>query len=521
MAIRARLRSVSRKGWEFDSPHAHFDIYVMKKLLALAFFFSILPATASAAWWSPLSWDVFQLKSTAHQDQPVSGISTSKVSATSSTPTIADLQAQVADLQRQLADALEKIQTLSGKTSALAGTAKSTTTSPNTSSDKQILAKVTSAVVLVETATSSGSGVIIDSQGHILTTAHTIWTKDDSNTVVDVSSFVSVTFSNGTKKPAKVIGIDEANDTAIIQLLSKSSSSYLKLNYDSGIASGDKVYIASFPINTTDSVSGYGFISGTISRKGTDAIETTATSRPIDNGGAMLNDAGGVIGIPRITSCKVLEDMTHCLKYSITVNNIRTLVPKLLAGMRLYKQKKIETAEESLVHGTLTQMYNDMSQSGVLDYAIRDVTGQNSFDSFNSRLNEDQEGKITRIYLSKLKLAAESIYQAVDFLKSKTYDLNVFFLTEDSNIALMGDYERKIIGQIESANAAKEKEYEAKVAYWSKKKNEYDGMIADQTKASHNYLMQEGVVVESAADYLTNERQTILNMFTGENVNIF
>ena len=57
--------------------------------------------------------------------------------------------------------------------------------------------------------------------------------------------------------------------------------------------------------------------------------------------------------------------MKNCLKYSVTAGVIRSTVPKLLAGMRLYKQMKNETAEEALVRGELQGVYGAVGESGL------------------------------------------------------------------------------------------------------------------------------------------------------------
>ena len=53
-----------------------------------------------------------------------------------------------------------------------------------------------------------GSGILIDSDGHILTNAH----------VVDGSSSVTVKFGDGDALPAKVLGVDDSTDVAVLSV---------------------------------------------------------------------------------------------------------------------------------------------------------------------------------------------------------------------------------------------------------------------------------------------------------------
>jgi hypothetical protein len=489
--------------------------HMAKRLLAIAALIYLIPAVASAAWWNPLSWG-------GHKES-INTISGSRVipATQSASTTIADLQSRVAILEQELQDALAKLnkQDSSKGVSTLSTAADGAQASGI--SDKLVMAQVTPAIVFVETATSSGSGAIIDSQGHILTTAHTIWAQDDTKAVVGVANSVTVTLSNGTKKSAKVIGMDQANDIAIVQLLDKSASSYIKTASASTAGTGDKVYVASFPINKSDVTLGSGFVAGTISRKTSTAVDIVVDNKPLDNGGVMIDGRANLIGIPHITSCKILEEMSNCLKYVVTANNIRGQISKVIAGMVLYTNKKYSTTEESLIRGYFDAMRQGVQESGSLDYAVRNVTGQNSFDNFNSRLGEDTEGKITKIYLNKLKLAAIGVYQAVDFLKSQAYNLDISLKGEEPSRTDLSTYQAMITTKLQNDNAIKEKEYEAKVTYWSKKQKEYDALLANPAAATHDYLMEEGVFMESSADYIIAEKNRILNVFSGENVNIF
>ena len=64
-------------------------------------------------------------------------------------------------------------------------------------------------VVRVEHSGGLGSGFVIDKQGHILSNAH----------VVDgAEGPISVSFSNNEKVEAKVIGVDNATDVALLKV---------------------------------------------------------------------------------------------------------------------------------------------------------------------------------------------------------------------------------------------------------------------------------------------------------------
>ena len=73
-------------------------------------------------------------------------------------------------------------------------------------SNTDIIKKIKPATVFIETTKGSGSGMIIDSSGYILTNAHVVW---------DVSA-AKIKLSDGRSLSAEVIGRDEIVDLAIL-----------------------------------------------------------------------------------------------------------------------------------------------------------------------------------------------------------------------------------------------------------------------------------------------------------------
>lgn len=484
----------------------------MKKttlFVLLGLFF--LPLSVSAAWWNPFTWK---------KSPPVSVDSapTSTATTTLALPSVEELYKRIAELEQKLEEARESIKK---SADAVKSNVQATVTSVASSglSEKEILAKAKPAVVLVETATTSAAASIIDAQGHILVSAHAVWVKDVLGNVVGAYPDATVTFSNGIKKKALLVGLDESSDIAILQLSDKKSSSYVKLNHDFDVSVGDKAYALGFPSSQANG--GSSFAKGVVDKKTPSLVQITLDEKPLDNGGAVISDAGTLVGIPNISTCKVLEEMRTCLKYTITANIIKTKVAKLMEGMKLYRDKKSRTAEESLIRGKLEGMYKNVSQEGAIDYAINNATGKNSFDYLNGKLAGDQEKKLTKIYLNKLKNAADYIYRAFDFMKSFSYDLRITLINENASILALDNYQQKVIRQIEASNNLMLKEYQSRIDLWSKKKNEYDSYLTKLEDATHDYLMEQGTVIESEAEYLITERRRLLDSFSGENVDIF
>lgn len=500
-----------------------------KATIFLALGLICIPSVVSAAWWNPTTWKK------APKPVETAQVATSTAEAYVP-PSTNELLRRIAELEDKLAEAQTNLKKLTGtvkpeakvleeviqKATAKAVVAEAPVPVATGVSLSEITAKVKPAIVLVETATSSATGVFIDSEGRILTSANAIWLQTENGYVIGTRDSVVVTLSNGSKKEANLVGLDEATNLAVLQLVSKSSSSYVRLAHDAGIGAGDKVFIFGAP--TPRSLGGSSVVAGTVVKKTSSLLEMNTEERPLDLGGIVVNSSGAFIGIQNPSTCKVLEEGKTCLKYTVTADfKVKARLAKLLEGMRLYKDKKDSSGDEKLIGGKLEGIYRAMSSFGTIDTAYEYVSGKNSFSYLDKRLNpeENDRGQITRIYLNKLSIAANNVFKAYESLKSQAYDLHVFFINEEMAIENLGTYQKKIIKEIIDFNAVKLKEYTARVTEWSKKKNEYDARLADFSNTTQDYLMVEGVALEKAVEVLRAEKKKIMSVFSGENVEIF
>ena len=144
---------------------------------------------------------------------------------------------------------------------------------------------------------STGSGVVIDDKGDILTNLHVIHSTD---------RWV-VTFFDGSKSEATVVNVQPENDLAVIR--TKSQPDDLKpatLASTAGLLPGDTVVAVGFPFGIGPSVSS-GVVAG-LKREFddptekdkptlTNLIQFTAAVNPGNSGGPLVNRDGEVVGI--------------------------------------------------------------------------------------------------------------------------------------------------------------------------------------------------------------------------------
>ncbi|WP_372744840.1 Do family serine endopeptidase [Lutibacter sp.] len=138
--------------------------------------------------------------------------------------------------------------------------------------------------------TGTGSGVIISSDGYIVTNNH----------VINNATEIVVVLNNKKEFKAKVIGTDPTNDIALIKVDAKDLP-YVTFGDSDHIKVGEWVLAVGNPYNLTSTVT-----AGIVSAKGRDLdgngsvdsfIQTDAAVNPGNSGGALVNTRGELIGI--------------------------------------------------------------------------------------------------------------------------------------------------------------------------------------------------------------------------------
>jgi S1-C subfamily serine protease len=180
-----------------------------------------------------------------------------------------------------------------------------------------------------ENVTSLGSGFVFDKEGRIITNHH----------VVDDSKNVDVTFIDGNRYVASVVGSDPFDDVAVIKINQNISERLhpLILGNSSSVEVGDQVIAIGNPYGLAGSMS-----LGIVSQKGRlistggsafsipSVIQTDALINPGNSGGPLLNINEEVIGM---NSAGVLSDSGAFSGIGLAVpsNTISKIVPVLIS----------------------------------------------------------------------------------------------------------------------------------------------------------------------------------------------
>ena len=138
----------------------------------------------------------------------------------------------------------------------------------------------------------SGSGVIISSDGYIVTNYH----------VIENAQKISITTNNNQNYEADIVGYDEQNDIALLKIESENSFPFAIFGDSDASMIGEWVLAVGNPFNLTSTVTA-GIISAKsrsldpTGRTTQSYIQTDAAVNPGNSGGALINTNGELIGI--------------------------------------------------------------------------------------------------------------------------------------------------------------------------------------------------------------------------------
>ncbi len=184
---------------------------------------------------------------------------------------------------------------------------------------------------------SEGSGVIYRKDGdkaYIVTNNH----------VVTGSDAVKITFSNGKKAEAKVVGTDTYSDLAVLEISSKDVTNVAEFADSNDVQVGEAALAMGSPLGSSFSNSvSQGIVSAKdrmITNQAEDgsiinsnAIQTDAAINPGNSGGALVNSSGQVIGI---NSSKIAQAATGVsaegMGFAIPSNDVVKIINQLETG---------------------------------------------------------------------------------------------------------------------------------------------------------------------------------------------
>ena len=203
----------------------------------------------------------------------------------------------------------------------------------------------------------TGSGIIIDKQGHIVTNNHVVEGADD----------IIVILHDGKELEATLIGRDSQTDLAVIKVDSDNLT-VAELGDSSALKVGELAVAIGSPMGTeyAGSVTA-GIISGlnrtvSIGDDSIKLIQTDAAINPGNSGGALVNSEGKVIGINTI---KFAETRVEGMGFAIPINEAKPIIEDLINNKKVLRPflgiqgitiSKEEAEEYKLIQGVYVRL---------------------------------------------------------------------------------------------------------------------------------------------------------------------
>lgn len=169
--------------------------------------------------------------------------------------------------------------------------------------------------------TGAGSGVIITSDGYIVTCNH----------VVDGASSIKVTLNDDTQYDATLVGTDERNDLAIIKI-EASGLTPATLGDSDMLTVGEDVIAIGNHLGELRGTATGGMISALnreVNVQGTEMalLQHDAAVSPGSSGGGLFNSSGSLIGI---VNAKASSSNAEGLGFAIPVNSVKQIIDDLI-----------------------------------------------------------------------------------------------------------------------------------------------------------------------------------------------
>jgi serine protease Do len=184
-----------------------------------------------------------------------------------------------------------------------------------------------------ESGSATGSGFVIDGEGHVLTNNHVV----EGATKIEVNMYGD---DDDVRYAARVVGRDPLTDSALIELTDKPKRELAEVKFgDSAqMAPGDWVMAIGNPFTLAHTVS-VGVVSAArpgglpvADGRSADVIQTDAAINPGNSGGPLLNVRGEVIGINTAIYSDSRSQGNMGIGFAIPINTVRDLLPQLRAG---------------------------------------------------------------------------------------------------------------------------------------------------------------------------------------------
>lgn len=215
------------------------------------------------------------------------------------------------------------------------------------------------------TGEGSGSGVIISSDGYIMTNNHVIEKAED----------IRVVLSDNREYKAAVVGNDERTDLAVIKISEENLPAAVLGNSDT-VKTGELAVAIGNPLGQELAGSVTAGIVSAVNRninvqgKQMNLIQTDAAINPGNSGGALVNCFGEVIGINTV---KMASTSVEGIGFAIPISEAMPIVNSLVDNGRVVGRTYIGIQGENAPYGVIVREVDKNSPAEKAGLEVNDL----------------------------------------------------------------------------------------------------------------------------------------------------
>lgn len=227
------------------------------------------------------------------------------------------------------------------------------------------------------TSTSTGTGIIMSSDGYIITNHH----------VIEDATALSIIMLDGTEYEAKLIGSDEKSDLAVLKI-DASGLPAAEFGDSDALLVGDPVYAIGNPLGLelmgtfTDGIVSAINRDVTVDERTMTLIQTNAAINSGNSGGPLINQYGQVVGINTL-KMQDYSTTVEGLGFAIPTNTAKAIIDELVEsgyvsgypaiGLRCDNVNESMSKYYSIPTGVLVRYVNPNANAYFAGLQVNDV----------------------------------------------------------------------------------------------------------------------------------------------------
>lgn len=345
----------------------------------------------------------------------------------------------------------------------------------------------------------TGSGVIINADGYIITNNH----------VIDQSQELTVTLNNNKTYNAEIIGTDPKTDIALLKIDADEDLPFVTFGNSDQTKIGEWVLAVGNPFNLTSTVT-----AGIISAKARDLsgnstqsfLQTDAAVNPGNSGGALVNTKGELVGINTAISSQTGSYVGY--SFAVPSNIARKVIEDIM------EYGNVQNGILGVQGGTLNsraaeQIGVDDTEGFYIDSVVEESGAEKAGLRKGDIIKEIDNVKISKFSDLSGHLNAKRPGDIVNVTYSRNGDLNTIPVELIKNETFM----LPLVGQVKNANL---KELKQNKTEYGVKITKLDDDYAEYWKKNG---IKEGTIITAINEQKIHNVDDLQTIMKNQNIN--